>query len=412
VSLLNALRSHPFLKTRIALKGGTALNLFIFDVPRLSIDIDLNYVGTPDRETMLAERPNSSEPSKPCARSRGTDGEEPSSDHAGGKWRLTYAAASGRSGNVELDVNFCSGRRCGPPSLRTRTRSARSRRRKVRGLDLHELAAGKLAALLSRNASRDVSTRSSCCVARTSIARSCAWASSSTAAANRKDWRAVSAKAVKLECRRTEEPAPSDRCGREHCRGESENARVRLPRPALAVLPLTREEREFIERLNEPARSRRTCSRTMRDGRRFSSTQPLAGRRSTCASIGGCRLQSKRSEVRKDSSSTWTRLPSRAPSRPHSRVPLRVEVKLGTHRGLREGHARRAGKIAHVLEVSGRGQIGERRRRSGGRGMGRMVGNQEGLERMRFFEVVEGEERRYADANCGAGDGSEVEGGR
>ena len=35
VSLLNALRSHPFLKTRIALKGGTALNLFIFDVPRL-----------------------------------------------------------------------------------------------------------------------------------------------------------------------------------------------------------------------------------------------------------------------------------------------------------------------------------------------------------------------------------------
>ena len=45
VSLLNALRSHPFLKTRIALKGGTALNLFIFDVPRLSVDIDLNYIG-------------------------------------------------------------------------------------------------------------------------------------------------------------------------------------------------------------------------------------------------------------------------------------------------------------------------------------------------------------------------------
>src|SRR6266511_2119969 len=47
------------------------------------------------------------------------------------------------------------------------------------------------------------------------------------------------------------------------------------------------------------ARSRRTCSRTMlRWGARSSSTQPFAGRRSTCASIGGCRLQSKRSEVR------------------------------------------------------------------------------------------------------------------
>ena len=39
LSLLDALRSHPFLKTRIALKGGTALNLFVFDVPRLSVDL-------------------------------------------------------------------------------------------------------------------------------------------------------------------------------------------------------------------------------------------------------------------------------------------------------------------------------------------------------------------------------------
>ena len=40
--LLETLRSHPFLKTRIALKGGTALNLFVFDLPRLSVDVDLN----------------------------------------------------------------------------------------------------------------------------------------------------------------------------------------------------------------------------------------------------------------------------------------------------------------------------------------------------------------------------------
>ncbi len=57
LGLLNALRSHPFLKGRIALKGGTALNLFVFDVPRLSVDIDLNYIGARDRDTMLAERP-------------------------------------------------------------------------------------------------------------------------------------------------------------------------------------------------------------------------------------------------------------------------------------------------------------------------------------------------------------------
>ena len=57
LELLEAIRSHPFLKDRIALKGGTALNLFKFDVPRLSVDIDLNYIGAVDREGMLAERP-------------------------------------------------------------------------------------------------------------------------------------------------------------------------------------------------------------------------------------------------------------------------------------------------------------------------------------------------------------------
>ena len=57
LGLLDALRSHPFLKKKLVLKGGTALNLFIFDVPRLSVDIDLNYVGAVDRDGMLAERP-------------------------------------------------------------------------------------------------------------------------------------------------------------------------------------------------------------------------------------------------------------------------------------------------------------------------------------------------------------------
>jgi len=45
------------LKNRLVLKGGTALNLFFFEVPRLSVDIDLNYVGKTERQEMLLERP-------------------------------------------------------------------------------------------------------------------------------------------------------------------------------------------------------------------------------------------------------------------------------------------------------------------------------------------------------------------
>lgn len=38
-----------------ALKGGTALNLFIRDLPRLSVDIDLAYLPVQDREISLIE---------------------------------------------------------------------------------------------------------------------------------------------------------------------------------------------------------------------------------------------------------------------------------------------------------------------------------------------------------------------
>lgn len=57
LGLLEAFGRHPFLKGKLVLKGGTALNLFVLNVPRLSVDIDLNYVGAEERDNMLAERP-------------------------------------------------------------------------------------------------------------------------------------------------------------------------------------------------------------------------------------------------------------------------------------------------------------------------------------------------------------------
>ena len=50
------LRTIPLVaaETRFALKGGTAINLFVRDMPRLSIDIDLTYLPIEDRATSLA----------------------------------------------------------------------------------------------------------------------------------------------------------------------------------------------------------------------------------------------------------------------------------------------------------------------------------------------------------------------
>lgn len=55
VSLL--VRSLPFIAEEdcFALKGGTAINLFVRDLPRLSVDIDLTYLPIHDRNESLAE---------------------------------------------------------------------------------------------------------------------------------------------------------------------------------------------------------------------------------------------------------------------------------------------------------------------------------------------------------------------
>ena len=57
LELLQAITDDPWLYPRLPLKGGTALNLFVLDLPRLSVDIDINYIGAVDKGTMEAERP-------------------------------------------------------------------------------------------------------------------------------------------------------------------------------------------------------------------------------------------------------------------------------------------------------------------------------------------------------------------
>ena len=57
LAVLREIGRHPFLGPRFHLRGGTAINLFLADAPRLSVDADLNYVGAEAREEMRRERP-------------------------------------------------------------------------------------------------------------------------------------------------------------------------------------------------------------------------------------------------------------------------------------------------------------------------------------------------------------------
>lgn len=258
VELLEGLRSHPFLKTRLALKGGTALNLFVFDLPRLSVDIDLNYIGAPEREAMLAERPKLERAVQAVCGRLGIQIVRMPTDHAGGKWRLSYTRASGRSGSLELDVNFMLRTPLWPPAAADSRRVGSFAVARVPMLDLHELAAGKLAALFGRAASRDLFDVRELLSAASLDAKKLRLGFIVYGGINRRDWRTISLNEVQADSAVVErELLPLLRTKVAPSRVQLVEWTERLVRDCRSlltcVLPLSARELEFFDRLNERA---------------------------------------------------------------------------------------------------------------------------------------------------------------
>lgn len=154
--LLNALNTHPSLKGRWVLKGGTALNLFVLRHPRLSVDIDLNYIGALEREEMLEERPRIEQAAQAVFSREGFTVRRTPSEHAGGKWRLSYPSYTGQSGSLEVDMNFMFRQPLWDICYADSHPLGDYQAKDVPLLDLHELVVGKLSALFSRRQARDL----------------------------------------------------------------------------------------------------------------------------------------------------------------------------------------------------------------------------------------------------------------
>ena len=155
LDLINEMMNIEFLRDRLALKGGTAINLFHSNtLPRLSVDLDFNYIGTTDRQTVLNEREQMNEVlSVLCKKKQYRIKRNPSS-HAGGKLVLIYDSLLNQKGRLELDLNYLYRVPLWP--LQWHSSADWLYPCEVPVLDIHELAAGKLHALLSRRASRDL----------------------------------------------------------------------------------------------------------------------------------------------------------------------------------------------------------------------------------------------------------------
>jgi hypothetical protein len=240
----------------IQLKGGTALNLFVFNMPRLPIDIDLNYIGAVDRDGMLAERPLVEQAAHAVFSREGFTVRRAPTDHAGGKWRLAYQSYTGRPGNLEVDLNFMFRKPLWPTNSTDSVQLGPYRAKSTPVLDLHELAAGKLAALMARNQARDLFD---CHRILTSLNLDTNLLHIGFVAyggMNRKDWRTVSVADVTFDPAELSAKLMPILHGSSVAKNESpEQYGVRLVsecRTALSkVLPFTDSEKEFLDTLLE-----------------------------------------------------------------------------------------------------------------------------------------------------------------
>lgn len=155
--IIRNVQSHPFLKDRLALKGGTAINMFLCSPPkRLSVDCHYDYIGSVDLLKTRQERPKLEEAIKAIANRLSYGIETSGEDHAGIKFFLKYKNILALNDRIEVDIFYMHRIPLGdlqklemfsfdndmPPTVATLCST-------------EEIVSGKFKALVERYASRD-----------------------------------------------------------------------------------------------------------------------------------------------------------------------------------------------------------------------------------------------------------------
>ena len=155
--ILEYLNTNPILKDSLALKGGTAINLTIFNLPRLSVDIDLDYLITNSRKEMLESREVINSTINRYMASQGySKNPKTKNPHSLDSWVYDYLGASGNKDNIKIEVNYALRSHVLEAEKRLIITEHFSSEYKVKSLAPLEIYGSKMNALLSRAAARDL----------------------------------------------------------------------------------------------------------------------------------------------------------------------------------------------------------------------------------------------------------------
>ena len=155
--VLQFFESDNLLSEAIALKGGTAINLTIFNLPRLSVDVDLDYCRSIDREDMLADREIiTNRISKYMTANGYTLSQKSKNYHALDSLVYEYVNCGGVKDNIKIEINYMI--RCHVLPVQTREVKIPWSKEKLTVLSVAplEIFASKTVALLTRTAPRDL----------------------------------------------------------------------------------------------------------------------------------------------------------------------------------------------------------------------------------------------------------------
>ena len=154
---LKFLNTEPILKEHLLLKGGTAINLTIFDLPRLSVDIDLDYIPNDSRENMLKMRKEISSQLKDYMESEGYFlGTGSRKSYSLDAFHFQYVNSSGNRDMIKIEINYSLRAHVLEADTRKITTNAFGQPIGVMTVSPIEIFAAKANALMSRAAARDL----------------------------------------------------------------------------------------------------------------------------------------------------------------------------------------------------------------------------------------------------------------
>lgn len=155
--ILQYLNNDSLLRECLALKGGTAINMTIFNLPRLSVDIDLDYTHNNSREEMFRERQRISDSiNKYMAMSGYELSPKSKSYHSLDSYVFSYINTAGVKDNIKVEINYSLRSHVLPLEQRAIETLGILDSFKVNSLASIEIFGSKVVALLTRAAPRDL----------------------------------------------------------------------------------------------------------------------------------------------------------------------------------------------------------------------------------------------------------------